>query len=93
MFLLGLVLLLIVLVLVQKQRNRQRLVELKGFLASLLPEDWQADLNDWRYQQLVQKKKPKLWVNIMTGFHLLGMFKAYLQIQVENMWPYKRNQG
>jgi hypothetical protein len=95
---LGLVLVLVV-VLAWKRINRQRLAEqqenhiLKGFLASLLREEWRADLNDWRYQQLVRKKKSKLLVNMMTGLKLLEMFKAYLQIQVENIWPYKRNQS
>jgi hypothetical protein len=65
---------------------------IKGWLPNTLPEEWRGELEALRYCWL-EEGKPEVWIVIITGFNLLIMFKAYLQIKVENIWLFKRKQG
>ncbi|WP_407890484.1 hypothetical protein [Scytonema sp. NUACC26] len=65
---------------------------IKGWVTNIIPEDWCGELEVLRYTWF-QQDKGEFWIEIMTRFHLLTMFKACLQIKVENKWLFKRKQG
>lgn len=70
----------------------QQKSHIKGWPSKILPEGWRRDLQDLRYTWLLEGK-PELWIKIMTGFRLLEMLKAYLQIKVENIWLPKKKRS
>ncbi|MGF1934515.1 MAG: hypothetical protein RM347_008945 [Nostoc sp. ChiQUE02] len=65
---------------------------IKGWLSKILLEEWRGELEALRCGWL-EKGKSELWIKIMTGFHLLGLLNAYLQIKVENTWLPKKKQS
>lgn len=65
---------------------------IKGWLFNTLLEEWRGELEALRCGWL-EKGKPELWIKIMTGFYLLGLLKAYLQIKVENRWLPNKKQS
>ena len=80
----------------QEQIKQQSLVEvrrksyIKGWwIANILPEDWRGELEVLRYELLVKKKRNVL-INFITVVHLLDMFKAHLQIKLENIWFFNK---
>lgn len=73
------------------KKNKQTYL-LKDKLSEKLPEEYRADLEALR-KRYFEGGIPEPLINIMTGFHLLTMFRAYLQIKIENIWLSKRNQG
>lgn len=64
---------------------------IKGWLSKILLEEWCGELEALRCGWLLERK-PELWIKIMTGFYLLALLKACLQIKLENRWLFKRKQ-
>ncbi|MHC5763073.1 hypothetical protein [Nostoc sp.] len=64
---------------------------IKGWLSKIILEEWRGELEALRCGWLTEEK-PELWIKIMTGFHLLALLKAYIQIKLEDRWLFKRKQ-
>lgn len=64
---------------------------IKGWVTHILPEDWCGELEALRYEWF-KADIPEPWIEIMTSFNLLTMFKADLQIKVENILLPKKKQ-
>ncbi|MHC5855259.1 hypothetical protein [Nostoc sp.] len=81
--------LMLVLALALKQmlvRKRKRREISKGYirwLAKVLPEDWHAELEALRHKWHKQRR-PKFWIRLMTGIHVVDLLKAYVQIKMQN---------
>jgi len=65
---------------------------IKGWVTKVLPEEWCGEIEALR-RRWYDQHKGEFWIEIMTSFHLHAMFKAYLQIKVENIWLSKKRQG
>ena len=73
----------------EKLKLRRKSYIKDWWLVNIFPEDWRGELEVLRYELFVKKKRNVL-INFITIVHLLDMFKAHLQIKLENIWFFNK---